>query len=111
MSIGERIREKRKAAQMTLDQLAQKINSSKSYIWEIENNKKSISAEKLLDIAKNLDTTTDYLLDGTLFRQSDNPDLPQDDTDQAFFRKYSNMPKTSREKLQKMLEILDDEDE
>ena len=38
-TFGEKIRALRKEKKLTLDQLAEKAQSSKSYIWELENKK------------------------------------------------------------------------
>lgn len=110
MSIGARIREKRKSKNWTLEQLANEIKSSKSYVWEIENDKKSISAEKLMNIATSLETTTDFLMGGTDFIIQENANTDEGATDSAFYRKYSQMPKSTKTKLQKMLNVLDEED-
>lgn len=102
--LGQKIRELRKAKKMTLEELAISVGSSKSYIWEIEN-KEGVrpSAEKLFLIAQNLNTTLEYLL-----RVDANPEEAED---KEFFRKYKEMPLPTRKKLQRFLEILDDEDE
>ncbi|MGH1377092.1 MAG: helix-turn-helix domain-containing protein [Alphaproteobacteria bacterium] len=110
MTIGDRIREKRKLKDWTLEYLAEKISSSKSYVWEIENNKKSISAEKLMNIAKALETTTDYLLGGSDFIMQENANSEEGARDNAFYRQYSQMPSSTKTKLQKMLDLLDEED-
>lgn len=64
--LGIKIKKLRKEKGLTLEQLADKIGSGKSYIWEIENKiVKNPSAEKLAAIAKELDVTIDYLIDDT----------------------------------------------
>ena len=65
MSIAERIRESRKQAGMTLEELALKAGVSKTYLWELEHDKsgeKKPSAEVLLKIAGALSTTIGHLL-------------------------------------------------
>lgn len=65
MSLGKRIRELRLGADMTLEELAEKAGSTKQYLGDIENGKKNNpSAKLLLNIAKVLNTTVDYLLTG-----------------------------------------------
>ena len=62
-TFGEKIRALRKENGLTLDQLADKTESSKSYIWELENkNPPRPSAEKLSAIAGALGVTVDYLI-------------------------------------------------
>ena len=102
--LGERVRDLRRKRGLTLEALAKKVGSSKSYMWEIEN--KGVtrpSAEKLSLIASALDTTTDYLLAGSSENEADADDL-------VFFRKYKSMRPESKERLRKVLDILDDED-
>lgn len=103
--IGTKIRELRKEKKLTLDQLAQLSNSSKSYVWEIENKEISRpSAEKLKRIADSLGTTVEYLLD------SDNLVSEDDASDAHFYRKYKSQTIETKEKIQKMLDIWGDED-
>lgn len=66
MPLADRIRDVRKAAGLTLDQLASAAGVSKTYLWELENDKAGIkkpSAEVLLKIADALATTLSDLLD------------------------------------------------
>lgn len=100
-SLGEKIRELRKAKKLTLDQVAEMTGSSKSYIWELENkNPPRPSAEKLAKIAEVLATTAEYLLD---------VEGHQDRTtaeDEAFFRKYQKMDDTQKQTIRQMLDII-----
>lgn len=103
--LGERVRELRLKRGMTLEALAEKVGSSKSYMWEIENkNVARPSAEKLQLIAIALDTTIDYLLATSDLTEADA-------TDAAFFRKYKELTPRSKAKLRELLRIIDDEDE
>ena len=61
---GERIREIRDKRGMTQDQLANQAKISKSFLSEIENNKRNVSSQALLRIAKILGASVDYLLTG-----------------------------------------------
>jgi transcriptional regulator with XRE-family HTH domain len=100
VTFGERIRDRRKELGLTLDQLAVASDSSKSYVWELENkNPPRPSAEKLAAIAKALQVTVDWLLgtdDQTL-------DVAED---KAFFRAYSGLPPETRRQLREMAKIL-----
>ncbi len=103
--LGNRIRELRLKHGLTLDGLAAKIDSSKSYVWEIENKDVTRpSAGKLSLIAAALETTTEYLLAGETVTEADA-------TDAAFFRRYQEMAPKAKEKLREMLKILDDKDQ
>jgi transcriptional regulator with XRE-family HTH domain len=99
-TFGDRIKERRKAEGMTLEQLAQATDSSKSYIWELENKKPPRpSAEKLSTIARELKVTVDWLLG------ADDQTLDEAE-DKAFYRAYSGMSVEARRKLRDMAKIL-----
>jgi transcriptional regulator with XRE-family HTH domain len=102
--IGAKIRRLRLEKGLTLDQLADKAGSSKSYLWELENkNPPRPSVEKLAGIAKALEVTVDYLIG------SDTPEELQDAEDKAFFREYQRMSPPLKAKLRQMRKLLDDE--
>lgn len=102
--LGERIRELRLKKGLTLEGLADKVGSSKSYMWEIENKDVARpSAEKLRMIAMALDTTADYLL------AAEGADAAGE-ADQAFFRKYRSLDEPAKKRLQRILEALDDDE-
>jgi transcriptional regulator with XRE-family HTH domain len=99
-NFGERIKQLRVARGLTLEQLAQATESSKSYVWELENkNPPRPSAEKLSAIATALDVTVDYLLG------ADDQTLA-DAEDMAFYRAYSSMPEETRRQIREMAKIL-----
>ena len=58
------MREIREKRGLTQDQLANQAKISKSFLSEIENNKRNISSQALLRIAKILGASVDYLLTG-----------------------------------------------
>ena len=90
---------------LTLDQLAQATDSSKSYMWEIEN--KPIarpSAEKLNRIAAVLRVTPEYLADEERTRPT------ADEFDEAFYRKFQGASDEVKDKLRRILDVLDDEE-
>lgn len=102
--LGDRIRALRTGKGLTLEALAEKVRSSKSYIWELEN--KAVarpSAEKLRMIALALDTTTDYLV------AAEEVD-PVTEADRNFFRKYKALDEAAKKKLRRILDVLDEED-
>jgi transcriptional regulator with XRE-family HTH domain len=97
---GEKIRRLRKEKGYTLEKLGELTESSKGYIWELENkNPPRPSADKIGKIAAALDVTADYLLDTTELTSA--PDA----VDEAFFRKYRKMDDTTKEKIRKMVEL------
>lgn len=64
-TVGERIKKRRNELGWTQDQLAQKAGISKSFLSDLENGKRSVSADNLLDIARVLSLSLDYLMKGT----------------------------------------------
>lgn len=99
--LGDKIRELRKAKGHTLDKLAELAESSKSYIWELENkNPPRPSADKVAKIAAVLGVTVDYLIDSTETVQV------EDATDTAFFRKYRKMDPNTKGKIRRMVDLM-----
>ena len=82
-SLGEKIRRLRKEKALTIKQLADQTDSSKGYIWELENrDTRKPSAEKLIKIAAILNVDIEFLLD-------DSKDTPDDNVlKNTFFQKF-----------------------
>ncbi|MEO5738753.1 MAG: helix-turn-helix transcriptional regulator [Variovorax sp.] len=102
--LGDKIRAERKRLKLTLDELAQKAESSKSYIWELENRPVvRPSADKISKIADVLGITVQYLMDDAKQTPS------QSDTDAAFFRRIGKLDPDKRVQLEKFLKAIDDD--
>ena len=102
--LGDKIKKLRNDKKLTLDELAKKTNSSKSYIWELEN--KSIakpSAEKLAAIAAVLGVTSEYLVGKE--KLSTAPSAKDD----AFISKYKSLKPSEKEKYIKLIQLFDNE--
>ena len=101
---GDKIRALRKQKKLSLEQLAELTDSSKSYMWELENkDDPKPSAEKVARIATVLEVTTEFLM-------SDSVATPGEEViDEAFFRKYKTMPDTTKKQIRKILDSWDDE--
>lgn len=98
--LGEKIRKLRKEKGLTLDKLAELTESSKSYIWELENkNPPRPSAEKLSKIAEKLGTTIEYLMD------EGEAVTVEDAADAQFYRQYKKMHPTTRAKIRQMVDL------
>jgi len=98
-SLGEKIRRHRQQKGYSLDKLAELTDSSKSYIWELENREtRKPSGEKLTKIAEALSVTTDYLLD-----ESAEPD--EQVIKEAFFRKLSKLDPEDRRKIEQLVDM------
>lgn len=103
-SLGRKVNMLRRQRGLTLDQLAQATESSKSYMWEIENKPVARpSAEKLGRIAEVLGVTPEFLLD------EKQRDPTVDELDVAFFRKYQSADPSVKAKLKRILDVLDDD--
>mgnify|MGYP000947160941 CR=1 FL=1 len=103
-ALGDKIRELRKQKRYTLEKLAELTDSSKSYIWELENkNPPRPSADKIARIAAVLGVTAEYLVDPTETVQM------ADAADEAFFRKYRRMNPDTKEKIRQMVELWGDD--
>ena len=98
--LGEKIRRLRKERKLTLDKLAELSESSKSYIWELENKTPPRpSAEKLAKIATQLGTTIEYLMD-------EGEDVSKEDAaDARFYREYRKMDPSTKAKIRKMVKL------
>ena len=106
LSLGQKIRALRKEKGLTLEELAKQADSSKGYIWELENKEKGRpSATKIELIAKVLDTTPQYLLNDSMATPDDSV------ADEAFFRRYRELDEPTKEKLNKILKVLDSTDD
>jgi transcriptional regulator with XRE-family HTH domain len=98
--LGEKIYRLRKEKGYTLEKLGELTESSKSYIWELENKTPPRpSADKISRIASALGVTSDYLVD------TDEATPIPDVVDQAFFRKYRKLDPNTKAKIRKMVEL------
>jgi transcriptional regulator with XRE-family HTH domain len=103
-ALGDKIRDLRKKKGYTLEKLAELTESSKSYIWELENKSPPRpSGEKIGKIASVLGVTAEYLLDPTEKVQV------ADATDEAFYRKYRRMDPTTKHRIRRMVELWGDD--
>ena len=102
--LGDKIRALRKQKKLSLDQLAEMTESSKSYIWELENkDDPKPSAEKVGKIATVLEVTTEFLLTESTAK----PDEAV--LDEAFFRKFKAMSEPDKKRIRKILDAWEDE--
>ncbi|MGH6866006.1 MAG: helix-turn-helix domain-containing protein [Methyloceanibacter sp.] len=101
--LGDKIRHLRKQRGYTLDKLAELSDSSKSYIWQLENeNPPRPSADKVAKIALALDVTPDYLIMESM--------PVEDATDAAFFRKYRGMDPATKGKIRRMVDLIGEDE-
>ncbi len=97
--LGDKIKKQREIKGYSLDKLAEISETSKSYLWELENRDTTKpSAEKLTKIADALSLTIDYLLG-----DSESPD--EGVMKEAFFRKFNKLDKTDQDKIEDIIEM------
>lgn len=100
--LGKKIRIERKRLGLTLEQLADAIDSSKSYIWELEN-KDDINptADKVTKLALALKVPVEYLL-------NDGQDqLNELDNAKALWRRFENLTKENKDTIEAVLSTLE----
>ena len=107
-SFGDRLKQLREQAGLTLEALAEAVESTKSYVWELEN-KPNIrpSAGLVYKLSVALDTTV-----GILMGEAAMGDLAEQD--QVFFRNYQELKLDTKKRLSRIMDVLmeeDDEDE
>lgn len=66
IAIGKRIRLIRESQGKTRDKLSEEADISPHFLFEIETGKKSMTAKTIVNLAKALNVTTDYLLLGCI---------------------------------------------
>jgi transcriptional regulator with XRE-family HTH domain len=98
--LASKIRALRKAKRFTLEELARRTDSSKSYIWELENrDPPRPSAEKVSKIADALGVTADYLMSKSQMAPGESV------LDEAFFRDYQNLDETTKKKIRDLVDL------
>ena len=96
--LKHKLKKHRQELGLSLDELAIRTESSKSYLWELENRDASKpSAEKLAKIATVLGVTTEYLLD-------EGAGLDDKYVKEAFFRKFSGLSGDDQERIRDMMD-------
>ena len=79
--IGQRIKTIRKSQGLTQEKLAELINVSPHYIYEIEKGLKKMSLETFISVTGALNISTDYILFGSINSTNDNKHSNSDHLD------------------------------
>lgn len=108
---GIRLRRLREAKNLTLQQVADAVGCTRSYIWELEKRHgQRPSAERVYLLAKLLGVTVEYLMEDS---PHEVPDAKPEDV--QFFREYAGMSdadkETYRDALKMMFRIRDQGDD
>lgn len=99
LTLREKLKQLRAEKDYSLDELARLSGSSKSYLWELENrDERKPSAEKLIDIARVLGVTTEYLLD-------ENAELDDAQLKEVFFRKFNRLDADEKRKIEDIIDL------
>jgi transcriptional regulator with XRE-family HTH domain len=104
---GKKIRDRRIAMGLTLEELADQLGTKKNYVWQLENKAPARpSGQLLLKLSDVLELPPDFLLDD----EKDDPDAEQ--MKYVLWRKskIANLSEKDMGKLLKMMAILKDED-
>ncbi len=102
-TLGEKLRELRKQKGLSLDEVAEKTKTSKSYLWELEKNPdRKPSADKLADLANFYNVSVAFLLEESVEEQ-------QDAVQEQIFTRIKKMNAEDKEKVNKILEAFFDD--
>jgi transcriptional regulator with XRE-family HTH domain len=97
---SEKIREERERLGLSLEELANRIASTKSYVWQMENREVSRpSAEKIFGLAEVFGVSPEYLLDDS-GRVGRNPD-------QALVTRFQKLSTQNKRILEKLMDSLE----
>lgn len=99
--IGLRIKEQRKSLHYTQESLAEKVDVSSHYIYEIEKGLKTMSLPLLMELSNELGISTDYLLFGSEATRPD-PDKEKDNLEFII----EKIPKEKRNTIANILEVI-----
>lgn len=98
IKFGEKLRRLRTNKGITLEELANAIESSKAYVWQLENKASAKpSAELLLKIAAFFTVAPEFFLDDSV----DEPN--HDQLESAFFRKFQSLGEADKLLMQKII--------
>ena len=95
IEVGRRIREIREYQHFTREQLSEKANISIQFLSDIENGYKSMTALTIINLAKALNISTDYILLGK--SSSDN----SNERDEIIFNLLAALPEEKKQSIEK----------
>ncbi len=98
--IGMRIKSSRKQKHLTQEKLAERLDVSPHYIYELERGVKTMSLYTLNDLSNCLEVSSDYLLYGKPNTYSDS--LPED----ALSVMIRDLPAQQRDRLADLLKVM-----
>lgn len=75
-TVGDRVKQRRVELGWTQDTLAEKAGISKSFLSDLENGRRSIGAETLLDLGRAMAVSLDFLMIGKESNRHPEPQIP-----------------------------------
>jgi hypothetical protein len=101
--LGDKIRALRKQKKLSLEQLAELTDSSKSYIWELEN--KDDRNHRPTRSARSPPSSRSHRVPVDRVGHHAGREV----LDEAFFRKYKTMSEPDKKKIRKIIDAWEDE--
>ena len=99
---GDRLRTARKEIGLTLDQLGDKLGSSKAYVWQLENKTEaSPSGELLMKLCAALDKPPSYFLAATPAAADE---LAEGD---ILYRKFKTLDDRDKKTIMSLINVMD----
>jgi transcriptional regulator with XRE-family HTH domain len=75
-TVGERVKSRRLELGLSQDALAEKAGISKSFLSDLENGRRSIGAETLLDLGRAMGVSLDFLMTGEASKDQSEKEIP-----------------------------------
>ena len=75
-TVGERVKSRRLELGLSQDALAEKAGISKSFLSDLENSRRSIGAETLLDLGRAMGVSLDFLMTGEASGEQEDKEIP-----------------------------------
>ena len=99
VEVGRRIREIREYQHFTREQLSEKANISIQFLSDIENGYKSMTVLTIINLAKALNISTDYLLLGK--SSSDEPN----ENDKIIHNLLDSLPEEKKQSIEELIRL------
>ncbi len=103
MIIGERIRQRRRQLDITQEELAEMISSTQKQISRYESNNALPGSDSLAELAKALQTTSDYLLGLT---DTINPQFELNPLELVMLTEFRRKNRTEQKKIIEVMKIM-----
>jgi transcriptional regulator with XRE-family HTH domain len=109
-SFGRRMRSLRVEKKITLDELAEKMGTTKATLSRYENNQRKPTGEFVREISDFFDVFTDYLLGKTDEKSSnEKTEIHSINDEYIEIINYAREKKISAKKLKMMIDVIDDQ--